>query len=409
MVEFCWLCPTGHWLGVHCWMRLSRERTAVEREDPAAVESRCRQCGRRKTGWKRKRQSGRARCRTAGGRFHDTHLTDARRSRLLNCRRDRDHWHPRGAYCCRRSRRHARRPAALNAKATSRISHWHCKTITTLASRFPRAWCKLIRRRPTRRTPHLGNWSWSALILPFVEETRRHALVDVAKTDLATSMDTPANLRHAERHGRVSLPDGYGPAFNEERLDHEALAGTDKSSGHVELCGSQQQRRIAPRSRRPRNFANGVFVRIKGRKIARITDGTSHTAILGERAGNRSCPVAARNCRSRAVLSLAFAEYGMTPNKDSRTAWAAARYQLNFSSSTGAFQIRAQGEVSPACTRAGAHFGLADGSVQFVSDTSKAISTPINGRSPTPSIARGKRCWASTMVSAIAARSRMRI
>ena len=37
----------------------------------------------------------------------------------------------------------------------------------------------------------MGNWSWSALILPYVEETAVYSLINVSKTDLAKSMDSP--------------------------------------------------------------------------------------------------------------------------------------------------------------------------------------------------------------------------
>src|SRR3954452_3836176 len=64
-----------------------------------------------------------------------------------------------------------------------------------------------------------GNWSWGALSLPFVEETSVYDLIGVSKTDLATSMDTPANLTAMQASIVVfRCPSDNATAINDERL-----------------------------------------------------------------------------------------------------------------------------------------------------------------------------------------------
>ena len=117
----------------------------------------------------------------------------------------------------------------------------------------------------------------------------------------------------------------------------------------------------------PGKFANGVFVINKGTRMKEITDGTSHTAIVGERAWEskvRSGIVPGR-------AAVVFGIRGVRHNSEEGLAdgMGCGKYQLNFSSTTGSKpESKAHARLFQP-SRGQRHFALADGSVQFVSDT----------------------------------------
>ena len=148
-------------------------------------------------------------------------------------------------------------------------------------------------------------------------------------------MDTPANLAAMQAGVPVyRCPTDNGPTVNDERLITSAadVASPLATSNYVGVNSSGELRRDPGE---PGNDANGIFVRIRGRKMKEITDGTSHTAIIGERAWESKLPNGSE-VRSRA--GVVFGIRGVRHDSEQGLAdgMGCGKYQLNFSSSSGA-------------------------------------------------------------------------
>ena len=216
---------------------------------------------------------------------------------------------------------------------------------------------------------NLGNWSWSALILPYVEQGALYNQIGVGKTDLAHAMDTPSLLDVMQTPLSVyRCPTETGPPTNDDRPigNSTGIESPLATSTYVGVNSSSELRRdsgdLTPSST---NVANGIFFRIKGTKTKEILDGLSNTLIVGERAWETTQSNENGIVTGRAGVVFGIRGVREASEEGLADSMGCGRYRINASNLPDAkFHRRSFSSQHPG----GAHFGLADGSARFVTD-----------------------------------------
>lgn len=212
------------------------------------------------------------------------------------------------------------------------------------------------------------SWAWSAMILPFIDQAPAYNSLEPGPTKLSQAISDAAKL--------VILQNVI-PVFR-------CPSDTGKNLSGLDISGEQTSRSNYPGVNGARNEVRltdgqGIFgARNNSVKIRDITDGTSNTIAVGERA-------------SKIIGN----------NNDSYTHWAGVRESnVNSSGWRGAFEVtgvtsypinaaesvywRYRGWFS-SMHQGGAHFLLGDGAIRFISEnidttTYNDLSTINDGR-----------------------------
>lgn len=229
---------------------------------------------------------------------------------------------------------------------------------------FPPGYIFNARRYPGDRS----NYSWCALLLPFIEQSAIHdQLQPNLPESLLQALGNPAKLQVIQSPLSVFLcPSDPSQELNVDRpLDQSGLNITVATSNYV---GNHGMLNTCPSAR-------GIFCAHSKVRLADITDGTSNTFLAGERV--------TRDLRGTGKHGAAIwvgaiqALGGILPDESPVGFHGAARYQMQ----TGD-RADSPGSLPAFCFssehKGGALFAMSDGAVRFVSETVESQIGDIN-------------------------------
>jgi len=234
-----------------------------------------------------------------------------------------------------------------------------------------------------------GNWGWGAMILPNIEQGNLHATIGVTTLNMVRAMDNPTILAAMKtKLTAFRCPTDTAPVTSVGRLFSTTAAPASQPltvSNYIGVNSSGELRRLPGQ---PANGgANGIFYMDGGTRISEITDGTSNTAILGERA-YRFRTEGGTFQEHRAGVVYGTRAVRQNSERGLADCMGSGNYKLNFTT------LRGGTGASPADSRrtfssnhpSGAMFAKADGSVMFVSETIGFTYDPVTQKSLTEGV-----------------------
>jgi prepilin-type N-terminal cleavage/methylation domain-containing protein/prepilin-type processing-associated H-X9-DG protein len=261
---------------------------------------------------------------------------------------------------------------------------------------FPPGWINNYgRARVTNNisTEYLGNhggvqnraqWSWSAMILPMIDQAPLYNQVGVAGVQTAaTALTAPANVLAL----RTSLPafrcpSDPGPEVTDGQRDvadsNDVMVRTVVSNYIGSNRGHATQLDVAA-IQTLNNNQNGIFGPDTRVNIRDITDGTSNCLLVGERAWEYPAtdPITGASIKAEAraglavVVRAALDAQCQCPGCGYSDATATTGPGINHNDLINAMGVLTHNRVQATYSslhEGGAHFALADGSVRFLSE-----------------------------------------
>ena len=229
----------------------------------------------------------------------------------------------------------------------------------------------------------MSHWSWGAFILPYLEHANLYQLLQVGTLDLHQNLVIPAGLAALQTPLPAFVcPSDSGPDLNNfnETLNfnpsdsqapwynrHVTSDGSDRipiaKSNYVAVACSSVST-TPPVYFPDYGPATGTFWQNSRCRISDLTDGTTNTLIIGERAFRYD------NVNAGAGNALGFSSTVCTPGTSAGIKAAGmcvlglAYNGINWSANNQVHQPRSFNSTHTG----GAHFVMGDGSVQFISE-----------------------------------------
>jgi prepilin-type processing-associated H-X9-DG protein len=211
-----------------------------------------------------------------------------------------------------------------------------------------------------------SSWAWSALLLPFVEQDNVYRQLGISGTGLRDDLLTPAPYAVLQTQLKVfRCPSDTGDALNADR----PFTIVDVNNETLTIA----------RSNYPGNGGNtwlgpnlspgtdGIFNAVKATAIRDITDGTSNTFMVGERASPDVLKSDPNNPHPGfAALWAGVDTWGVGPGGESLWGFTTFRMQDGYFGGSLPTTYEA-GSAFSSLHPGGANFCFCDGSVHFLS------------------------------------------
>jgi len=214
--------------------------------------------------------------------------------------------------------------------------------------------------------PH---WSWTAMVLPFVEQAPLYDQIQVgsnAKTMMGvaanrTAMQTPINsFRCPSDAGAPIVQSNLG-----QRVEYDDGSGdADVGTAVMNYVGVNNSRsNYQNQGTNPANSAVGVFFRDSRTQFRDITDGTSNTLLVGE----RSWKVGNTNIYAGSLFVVRDMNGGGPAQQHGDQGMLGAM-GATITSINGDPTVELNRQMFSSQHKGGAQFVLADGGVKFISE-----------------------------------------
>ncbi|MCA8988282.1 MAG: DUF1559 domain-containing protein [Planctomycetaceae bacterium] len=230
-----------------------------------------------------------------------------------------------------------------------------------------------------------GHWSWSAMLLPFMELGTVYDTLGVGNTPASTAMAANTQTFQQYQESFNCPSDGGKPKVHSPGTDPGYaidIQPGDVNTGlpitNYVVANNSRDVRIN-RATNPNDGstgANGAFFRDNRTNFADLTDGTSNTILAGERAwrlnGVRMSAGTFMAVRDNTNVGPTAADNGPAWNQGLMTIAGSSAFPIN-TPLTGANTSRSQAFSSR--HQGGAQFVLGDGSVRFISENIDLATT----------------------------------